>query len=149
RLALTRALRNFDPDQETRFPTYAVLAVVGELKRHFRDEGWAIRVPMRRQDLYLRLTRVVGTLEKELGRSPTVPELAKELEVSEEELLEAQEGGRVYGFVSLDARVPLEEACSSEGTCENDPEGALAPLLDALRPLDRLVVRLRLLEGMT
>jgi RNA polymerase sigma-B factor len=150
RLALMRALRNFDPGRGTRFPVYAVPIVVGELKRHFREEGWAVRAPMRRQDLYLRLNRVVRTLEQELGRSPTIPELATELAVCEEDLLEALEAGRTYGFVSRPVQVPLEDAGNAEsGACDNDPEGALAPLLDTLHPLDRLVVRMRLLQGMT
>jgi len=70
-LGLVKAVDRFDPSRDVEFSTYATHTIVGELKRHFRDRGWAIRAPRRMQELYLRLGTVVGTLGQELGRSPT------------------------------------------------------------------------------
>src|SRR5207248_8252159 len=75
----------------------------GELKRHFRDKGWAVRVPRRVQELHLRLGKVVSNLSQDLGRSPTIAEIAERAQASEEEVLEAMEAGRAYRFASLDA----------------------------------------------
>src|SRR6478736_2144953 len=98
-----------DPDRGVEFSTYATHTGVGELKRHFRDKGWAVRAPRRMQELYLRLGKVIATLSQDLGRSPTIPELAAEAQVSEEEVLEALEAGQAYRFASLDAPSPGED----------------------------------------
>src|SRR5690348_1755013 len=98
-----KAVDRFDPERGVEFSTYATHTVVGELKRHFRDKGWAVRAPRRMQELYLRLGKVIATLSQELGCSPTIPELAAEAQVSEEEVLEAMEAGQAYRFASLDA----------------------------------------------
>ena len=82
---------------------------MGELKRHFRDKGWAVRVPRRVQELHLRMGTVVNSRSQELGRSPTIPEMATEAGVSEEEVLEALEAGQAYRFASLDAPGPGDE----------------------------------------
>src|ERR1700731_2465175 len=95
-LGLIKAVDRFDPDRGVEFSTYATHTIVGELKRHFRDKGWAVRAPRRMQELYLRLTTVVATLSQELGRSPTIAELANETQVSEEDVLEALEAGQAY-----------------------------------------------------
>src|SRR5579862_9092682 len=101
-LGLIKAVDRFDPERGVEFSTYATHTIVGELKRHFRDKGWAIRAPRRMQELYLRLGKVVASLGQELGRSPTIAELATEVEVSEEEVLEALEAGQAYRTASLD-----------------------------------------------
>src|SRR5437870_12835301 len=90
-VGLLKAVDRFEPDRGVEFSTYATHTVVGELKRHFRDKGWAVRAPRRMQELYLRLGKVIGILSQELGRSPTIQELAAEADVSEEEVLEAME----------------------------------------------------------
>ncbi len=108
-LGLIKAVDRFDPERGVEFSTYATHTIVGELKRHFRDKGWAIRAPRRMQELYLQLGKVVGTLSQELGHSPTIAELAAEVEVSEEEVLEALEAGQAYRSASLDAPVGNEE----------------------------------------
>src|SRR6202011_5915035 len=105
-LGLLKAVDRFDPGRGVEFSTYATHTIVGELKRHFRDKGWAVRAPRRMQELYLRLTQVVASLGQELGRSPTIAELAAETAVSEEEVLEALEAGQAYRFASLDAPAP-------------------------------------------
>ena len=102
-IGLVKAVDRFDPERAVEFSTYATHTIVGELKRHFRDKGWAVRAPRRMQELYLRIGKIVATASQELGRSPTVAEIAKEAEVTEEEVLEALEAGQAYRFASLDS----------------------------------------------
>src|SRR5690606_41102072 len=85
------------------FSTYATPTVVGEIKRHFRDKGWAVRVPRLLQELKLSLTKAVSELSQRHGRAPTVAELAEYLKMSEEEVLEGLESANAYSTVSLDA----------------------------------------------
>src|SRR5207249_10912368 len=100
-VGLIKAVDRFDPAREVEFSTYATHTIVGELKRHFRDKGWAVRAPRRMQELYLRLGKILGTLRQELGRSPTIPELATEAAVSEEEVLAEVEAGQAYRLVYI------------------------------------------------
>jgi RNA polymerase sigma-B factor len=156
-LGLIKAVDRFDPDRGVEFSTYATHTIVGELKRHFRDKGWAIRAPRRMQELYLQLGKVVGTLSQELGHSPTIAELAAEVEVSEEEVLEALEAGQAYRSASLDAPVGNEEGetlgahLGEEDLSLADVESraTLSPLLAQLPPRERLILHLRFFEGLT
>src|SRR2546429_8979698 len=84
-VGLVKAVDRFDPGRGLEFATYATPTIVGELKRHFRDKGWAVRVPRRVQELHLRVTRVIDDLALELGRSPTVQEIAQRAGTSEDE----------------------------------------------------------------
>src|SRR5881392_2387492 len=102
-VGLLKAVDRFDPERGLEFSTYATPTIVGELKRHFRDKGWAVRVPRRVQELHLRLGKVVSSLSQDQGRSPTIGEIAERAGASEEEVLEAMEAGRAYRFASLDA----------------------------------------------
>jgi len=102
-VGLLKAIDRFDPGRGVEFTTYATPTVVGEIKRYFRDKGWAVKVPRRLQELNLAVTRATDTLAVELGRSPTVAELASRLGAAEEEIFEAQELGQVYNLISLDA----------------------------------------------
>lgn len=158
-LALVKAVDRFDPERGVEFSTYATHTIAGELKRHFRDRGWAIRAPRRMQELYLRLGQVVSTLSQELGRSPTVPEMARSAGVTEEEVLEALEAGQAYRSSSLDSPASGgedegEDLASRLG--EEDPgferaEGRafLSPLVAELPPRQRQILRLRFYEGLT
>ena len=157
-LGLLKAVGRYDPERGVEFSTYATHTIVGELKRHFRDKGWAIRAPRRMQELYLRLGKVVATLGQELGRSPTIAELAVEVEVSEEEVLEALEAGQAYRFASLDAPAPGDSEGESLGTRmgQEDPEmlgaeqrATLSPLLGTLPEREQLILHLRFFEGLT
>ncbi|HXR23117.1 MAG TPA: SigB/SigF/SigG family RNA polymerase sigma factor [Acidimicrobiales bacterium] len=156
-LGLIKAVDRFDPERGVEFSTYATHTIVGELKRHFRDKGWAIRAPRRMQELYLQLGKVVGTLSQELGHSPTIAELAAEVEVSEEEVLEALEAGQAYRSASLDAPVGNEEGetlgahLGEEDLSLADVESraTLSPLLAQLPPRERLILHLRFFEGLT
>ena len=156
-LGLLKAVGRFDPGREVEFSTYATHTIVGELKRHFRDRGWAIRAPRRMQELYLRLGKVVATLGQELGRSPTIAELAAEVQVSEEEVLEALEAGQAYRFASLDAPTgdgEGETLLSRLGTDDPELTGAeqratLSPLLGTLPQREQTILHLRFFEGLT
>ncbi len=157
-LGLLKAVDRFEPSRGVEFSTYATHTIVGELKRHFRDKGWAVRAPRRMQELYLRLGKVVSALSQELGRSPTIPELANEAQVSEEEVLEALEAGQAYRFSSLDATGSGDEdgdTLSSQLGAE-DPQlldaehrAALSPLISRLPPREQTILQLRFFEGMT
>jgi RNA polymerase sigma factor (sigma-70 family) len=102
-VGLLKAVDRFDPGLGVEFSTYATTTIVGELKRHLRDRGWAVRAPRRMQDLYLTLGQVIDTLSQELGRSPTISELAVEVQASEEEVLEALEAGQALPATSGNA----------------------------------------------
>jgi len=100
---LVKAIDRFDPGFGNTFATYAVPTIVGELRRHFRDRTWAVRVPRRLKDNHLAVKGVVEEIQHALGRSPTIPELAQWTGLSIDDTLEALEVARVYRGVSLDA----------------------------------------------
>lgn len=108
-LGLVKAAQRFDPELGSEFPRYAVPTILGELRRHFRDACWAVRVPRGLQELTLRVQGSIDQLSRELGRSPTVAELADRLEVTEDEVLEALEAGSAYSATSLDAPAMKDE----------------------------------------
>lgn len=116
-MAVIKALDRFDPARGIRFSTFASRYVSGELKRHFRDKTWAVRVPRAVQERYLEMKGVVEVLRGELGRSPTIPELARRLAVTEEEVLEAMEAAGLYRVRSLD---------DTRGTGADDDRGTEA-----------------------
>src|SRR5215470_7444614 len=103
-LGMLKAVERFDPDRNLEFSTFATATVEGELKRHFRDKTWSVRVPRRPQELHLRLGNVINELSQKLKRPPLVPEVAAELGVSDEAGLEAMEVGGAYRSTSIDAR---------------------------------------------
>jgi RNA polymerase sigma-B factor len=154
---LIKAVDRFEPERGLEFSTYATHTIVGELKRHFRDKGWAVRVPRRMQELHLRLSTLVSSLNQDLGRSPTIPEIAQAAGVSEEEVLEAMEAGQAYRFTSLDAPVPGEDAGSLATSLGEDDANmvdvehrvALSPLLAKLPERQQKILHLRFFEGLT
>jgi RNA polymerase sigma-B factor len=105
-LALVKASRRFDPTRNNTFATYATVSILGELKRHFRDKTWMLRVPRSTQELYLAIKEAREELGHELGRTPTVDQIATRLEVTGEAILEAMEAGSTYWTTSLDLRGP-------------------------------------------
>jgi RNA polymerase sigma-B factor len=107
-VGLLKAIDRFDLERGVEFTTYATPTIVGEIKRYFRDKGWAVKVPRRLQELNLAVNRASDKLAIELGRSPTVGELAAKLSAGEEEILEAQELGQAYNLLSLDSEVSGE-----------------------------------------
>jgi len=107
-VGLLKAIDRFDLERGVEFTTYATPTIVGEIKRYFRDKGWAVKVPRRLQELNLAVNRAGDKLAIALGRSPTVAELATHLGAGEEEILEAQELGQAYNLLSLDSEVSGE-----------------------------------------
>jgi len=104
-VGLLKAIDRFDLDRGVEFTTYATPTIVGEIKRYFRDKGWAVKVPRRLQELNLAVNRANEKLTVKLGHSPTVAELAAHLGASEEDILEAQELGQAYNLLSLDTEL--------------------------------------------
>lgn len=107
-VGLLKAIDRFDASRGVEFTTYATPTIVGEIKRYFRDKGWAVKVPRRLQELNLAVNRAGDKMAIELGRSPTVGELAERLGAAEEDILEAQELGQAYNLLSLDSEVSGE-----------------------------------------
>ena len=138
------------------FSTYATPTIVGELKRHFRDKGWAVRVPRRLQELNLRLGSVVSQLSQDLQRSPTIGEIAAAAGASEDEVLEALDSSHAYSLISLDA-TQSEEGLSYHEQIGSDDEAlealedrlSVGPLLRKIPPRERRMLHLRFFKGMT
>ena len=158
-LGLVKAVERFDPDRGLEFSTFATPTIVGELKRHFRDKGWSVRVPRRVQELHVEINTVVGDLTQRLGRSPTIAELAELIGVSEEDVLEAMEAAQAYRSASIDAPVGgsdddtrgLVNQLGHEDTRIFDAENRMliGDLLTGLPRRERLMLRLRFYDGMT
>jgi len=156
-LGLLKAVDRFDPDRGLEFSTYATPTIVGELKRHFRDKGWAVRVPRRVQELHLRLASVVSALSQELGRSPTIGEIAQAASVSEEDVLEAIEAGHAYRFTSLDAPSGSDDEATlasqlgrnDQALVDSEHRVDLSPLIARFPPRERTILHLRFFEGLT
>jgi RNA polymerase sigma-B factor len=107
-VGLLKAIDRFDLDRGVEFTTYATPTIVGEIKRYFRDKGWAVKVPRRLQELNLAVNRALEKLTVKMGRSPTTGELAAHLGATEEDVLEAQELGQAYNLLSLDTELSGE-----------------------------------------
>jgi RNA polymerase sigma-B factor len=154
-IALIKAVERFDPSVGVRFSTFATSTIMGELKRHFRDKGWAIRAPRRLQELYLELGHAIDSLSQELGRSPTVAELARATGTSEEAVLEALEAGQRYRTSSMDAPDRNEGTIGSRlGELDPGIAGAedrlvLALSLAGLPDRERVILKLRFVDGLT
>jgi len=155
-IGLIKAIDRFDLERGVELTTYATPTIVGEIKRHFRDKGWAIRVPRPLQELNVQLTRVLDELTGRLGRSPTIAELAEAAGADEELVLEALESGYAYAPLSLSARNGDDEfeLLESIGVEEHAYEVSedrvvLAPGFEALDARERTILRLRFFEGLT
>jgi RNA polymerase sigma-B factor len=154
-LGLLKAIDRFDLSRDVRFATFAVPTIAGELKRHFRDRGWMLRVPRDIQELSARVVRSREVLTRELGRSPTVPEVAGALGTGVEQVLEALRAADAYRMMSLDE--PLAEGAGALEAIGGDDEGyelaehrvLLRRGLDRLGEREREIVRLRYYEGLT
>jgi RNA polymerase sigma-B factor len=154
-LGLLKAIDRFDVSRDVRFATFAVPTIAGELKRHFRDRGWMLRVPRDIQELSARVVRSREVLTRELGRSPTVPEVADALGTGVEQVLDALRAADAYRMMSLDE--PLAEGAGALDAIGGDDEGyelaehrvLLRRGLDRLGEREREIVRLRYYEGLT
>jgi RNA polymerase sigma-B factor len=157
-IGLIKSVDRFDLERGVEFSTYATPTIVGEIKRHFRDKGWAIRVPRRLQELKLSLAKATGELSQRNGRSPTVGELAAFLDMSEDDVLEGLESANAYSTVSLDTPESGDSdalaVADTLGVIDESLEGveyreSLKPLLDQLPPREKRILLLRFFGNMT
>jgi RNA polymerase sigma-B factor len=157
-IGLIKSVDRFDLERGVEFSTYATPTIVGEIKRHFRDKGWAIRVPRRLQELKLALAKATSELSQRNGRAPTVAELARQLELTEDEILEGLESANAYSAVSLDAPDTGDDdspaVSDSLGATDDALEGveyreSLKPLLERLPPREKKILLLRFFGNMT
>jgi RNA polymerase sigma-B factor len=154
-LGLVKAIERFDLDRDVRFTTFAVPTIAGEIKRHFRDRGWMIRVPRDVQELSARVSIARERLTRELGRSPTVPELASASHAGIEQILEAIAAGDAYRALSLDE--PLGDGLDALDSLGGDDDGferveqryMLRSGLTHLPAREREILHLRFYEGLT
>jgi RNA polymerase sigma-B factor len=156
-VGLLKAVERFDPDHGVRFTSFATPTILGELKRHFRDRGWAVRVPRRVQELNLEVRDATATLTHELGRAPTTQEIAERAGVDLEEVLESMEAGGLYRLASLDAKVSGEDewepsswlAVDDRELADTDVRVTVEALLALLPERERRIMYLRFFEGLT
>ncbi len=160
-LGLIKAVDRFDVEREILFSSYAVPTILGELKRHFRDRTWSVRVPRDLQELALRIDQVVSALSADSGRAPAVAEIARAVGASEERVLDAMEAASAYHAGSLDApRRSRQDEDSGETVADSlgadesgyeraEDRATLEPLLAHVSERERLVLQLRFAEGMT
>nr|MDT0656626.1 SigB/SigF/SigG family RNA polymerase sigma factor [Micromonospora sp. DSM 115978] len=157
-VGLIKAVDKFDPSRGVDFAGYAIPTIIGELKRHFRDRTWDIRVPRRLQELRLSISEANSTLLQTLGRSPTVADIAAHLKLTEEEVLEGLEGARAYNAVSLSTPTGDGERATELGDMLGGEDGefelaelrvALGPALATLDEREQKILTLRFYGNLT
>ncbi|NTW29067.1 MAG: RNA polymerase sigma factor SigF [Coriobacteriia bacterium] len=158
-IGLIKAIDRFDLDRQLEFTTYATPTIVGEIKRHFRDKGWAIKVPRRLQELSFKVNQAVDALTQSQQRSPTIAEIADYLGVTSEEVLEAMETSEAYNFVSLetdrngegsDSFSILEYVGKDDALMSVvEDRTTLAAAFTKLTPQEQQVLYLRFFQGLT
>lgn len=155
--ALLKAIDRMDPERDVKFSTFATITITGELKRHLRDKGWAVRVPRPIQELAVRVNRLVPELTQELGRSPTVREIAARAGASDEDALEALDAAHAYSADSLDAPLGADEdltpkdrlAAPEDRLDWLDSWQSIAPMIRRLPERERTILYLRFFEEKT
>jgi RNA polymerase sigma-B factor len=154
-LALVKAVDRFEPDRNVAFSTFAGRTIEGEIKRHFRDHTWTVRVPRSAKETHLRLRKATDELTQRLGRSPSVPQLAEHLGITTDEVVEGIAAGSAYTTASLDAPLGAEGDGTRQIGGEDEGFGhvsdttVVAALLDALPEREREIVRLRFYEELS
>ncbi|MCW2833930.1 MAG: polymerase, sigma 28 subunit, SigD/FliA/WhiG [Nocardioides sp.] len=157
-IGLIKAVDRFETDRGVEFSTYATPTIIGEIKRYFRDKGWAIRVPRRLQELRMQITATTAELTQKLGRSPTARELAEVLGCSVEEIIEGLESSNAYSTLSLDANDGSDDSPPSmldvlgvedHNLAHVEVRESLKPLLEGLDPREKRILLLRFFKNMT
>ncbi len=159
-IGLINAIDRYDPDRGTKFSTYATPTIVGEIRRHFRDKAWSLKVPRRLQELNLSANKTAESLSQKLGRVPTIQEIANAVGASEEETLEAIELGNAYDTVSLDSKLAHEDESAPLSLAEfvGDTDmsldnlekyGDLNQAIDCLDARERSIIYLRFFKDMS
>jgi RNA polymerase sigma-B factor len=158
RVGLVNAVIRFDVNAGSDFVSFAVPTIMGEVRRHFRDNSWSVKVPRRLKELHLRLGSATAELSQRLGRAPTASELAKELEMDRDEVVEGLVAGSSYNTLSIDSGGGGDEDAPAIADSLGDLDAtldqienreALRPLLEALPERERAVVVLRFFESLT
>ncbi len=158
-IGLIKSIDRFDLERGFEFSTYATPTIIGEIKRHFRDKGWAIRVPRRLQELRMQISSTTGDLTQKLGRSPTARELAEAIGCTVEEIVEGIESSNAYATLSLDA---ADDSGEESGVSMLDMMGlddiqlehveireSIKPLLEALPAREKRILLLRFFKNKT
>ena len=157
-IGLIKAIDRFDPERGLEFTTYATPTILGEIKRHFRDKGWSVRVPRRLQELSAKVNQMTDELTKELQRSPSTEEVASRLGVSVDEVLEAMESSSAYSSVPLeggnnedeDAPAVIDHYASvDQDLAASDDRMVIEDTIREFSPREQEVVRMRFDEGLT
>lgn len=158
-IGLIKAIDRFDPSRGLEFTTYATPTIMGEIKRHFRDKGWTIRVPRRLQELSAKVNTVTDELTAELQRSPSIDEIAARLGTTPDEVLEAMESSSAYSSVPLEGQAGTEEddapaVIDRYASVDNDLEASddrmiLEDVISEFPEADQQAIRMRYLDGMT
>ena len=158
-LGLLKAIDRFDPSRGLEFTTFATPTIMGEIKRHFRDKGWSVRVPRRLQELSAKVPQATDTLTSQLQRSPTIAEIADYLDATVDEVLEAMESSSAYSSVSLEAPSGADDddtpsvidryATEDSDLAFTDDRIIIEEALASFSPRERDVIEMRFLKGMT
>jgi len=157
-IGLLKSIDRFDSERGVEFSTYATPTIIGEIKRHFRDKGWAIRVPRRLQELRMQITSTTAELTQQLGRSPTPRELAESIGCTVEEIVEGLESGNAYSTLSLDAGDDSDDGAATmldaigvedESIAQVEVRESIKPLLAGLEPREKKILLLRFFRNMT
>ena len=158
-VGLIKAIDRFDPERGLEFTTYATPTIMGEIKRHFRDKGWSVRVPRRLQELSAKVNQVTDDLTTELQRSPSVDEIAQHLGVTAEEVLEAMESSSAYTSVPLEAGGSSDDeeapsvidryASEDEDLAASDDRMVIEDAIKDFNPREQDVIRMRFIDGLT
>lgn len=158
-IGLIKAIDRFDPSRGLEFTTYATPTILGEIKRHFRDKGWSVRVPRRLQELSAKVNQANDELTNELSRSPSVEEIAKRVGASVDDVLEAMESSSAYSSVPLEGGGSSDDddapsvidhyATEDESLAASDDRIVLEEAIRDFSPREKDVIRMRFFEGMT
>ena len=158
-IGLIKAIDRFDPDRGLEFTTYATPTIMGEIKRHFRDKGWSVRVPRRLQELSAKVNQATDDLTNQLQRSPSVAEIAESLGVSVDEVLEAMESSSAYSSVPLEGGGSSDDdeapsvidhyATEDADLASSDDRIVLEEAIADFSPRERDVIRMRFADGLT
>jgi RNA polymerase sigma-B factor len=158
-IGLIKAIDRFDPSRGLEFTTYGTPTILGEIKRHFRDKGWSVRVPRRLQELSAKVNQANDELTNELSRSPSVEEIAKRVGASVDDVLEAMESSSAYSSVPLEGGGSSDDddapsvidhyATEDEDLAASDDRIVLEDAIRDFSPREKDVIRMRFFEGMT
>ncbi|WP_082950541.1 SigB/SigF/SigG family RNA polymerase sigma factor [Mycobacterium sp. 1164985.4] len=158
RVGLVNAVNRFDPDNGADFLSFAIPTIMGEVRRHFRDYGWAVKVPRRLKDLQGQLVKARAELSQQIGRAPTPSEVAKHLGIERDAVMEAAIASSNYSTLSTDVQASADDEFRSVGDTLGDVDPnidkvvdleTVRPLIAALPEREKTVLMLRFFESMT